>query len=989
MDDKQRENSSCPSQPERGSARTGAWNSLQGRIALFVVMSCVALICGALLVHVLTHRATDPAAMNIKARADAQRILGLLRQDFVLAENEIQRYLISPDERGVEELRRLLREARNELENLKKTSWVQRSNELTIQLDEFISEMPAITSAVDNLIRMRSDNELLFPAMPVMLHEMLPANESFYTAAALAMNSLDGSPADEKVLKLHRTFSEARHTWSLMIGAFRLFVANRMGIFGDPEGGMRARLQNIKIYSEEIDRSLAELRSMESAGGLPLEVQAALTEMDRGNQRWQSAFRKVVEMFDQTDWRMDVPFFRARLAPRFRNIASWLDSLEARLEVSTISDINALTHTGEQVSKYLVIFAVAGVAVSLLFYWMLRGSVLIPISRMARALRAEAAATTNPQSIRQTETIQAPTTEAQDLVAAFEHMREQVYVRQQRLENILDNAAEGIMTFDENGQILMFNGAAQKLFDYGENDARKLRIEQLLPPDQILTGDGATHVEFAYRDLVGTEVEAVARKRNGQFLPVSLKLTTLTVQGQQLFTGLVEDISERQALVAHLRSLAEHDSLTGLLNRPEFERRLRRVIENSQERGQESTLLYMDLDQFKVLNDTSGHAAGDVMLKHLAAILTERVRTRDTIARLGGDEFAVLLEHCPLSKAMAIAEDIREAVHEHAFVWEGRTANLSISIGIVPINEASKSTVEVLNAADRTCYAAKDAGRNRLYVYRESDAELASRRSEMMWVSRVKAALNEDRFCLVAEPIQALGRDRPRRFQEFLLRMIDEDGKLIMPGAFLPAAERYQILSDIDRWVVKAALRWISSTGYLARNDLVAINISGHSLSSIDFLDFLLDAVESSGVDPQKLCFEITETAAVTHLGNATAFIDALKTRGCLFALDDFGSGLSSFGFLKNLRVDFVKIDGAFVRDIANDPVDMQMVASINRICHIMGLQTIAEWAESDVIIKKLRELGVDYAQGRAIGTAIPLPELIQRDISSLHAGCD
>ncbi len=370
--------------------------------------------------------------------------------------------------------------------------------------------------------------------------------------------------------------------------------------------------------------------------------------------------------------------------------------------------------------------------------------------------------------------------------------------------------------------------------------------------------------------------------------------------------------------------------------------------------------------------------AGDELLRQLGGLLQQKVRRRDTLARLGGDEFGVLMEHCSLEHALRVANTLREAVEEYRFVWEDKGFNIGVSIGLVPITEISESIAGVLSAADTACYAAKDEGRNRIHVYREDDAELAKRHGEMQWVARIDRALEEDRFQLNFQPIVSVksGEQKGAHY-ELLLRMQDEEGHIVHTSVFLPAAERYNLATKLDRWVVRKAFEWLTRhPEHLERLYLCEINLSGHSLGDGEFLELVIQQLGEAAIPPEKVCFEVTETAAIANLTSATHFIQTLKGVGCHFALDDFGSGLSSFAYLKTLPVDFLKIDGLFVKDIADDPTDLAMVKSINEIAQAMGKQTVAEFVENEAILEKLREIGVDYAQGHYIGGPRPIEEM-------------
>jgi diguanylate cyclase (GGDEF)-like protein len=413
---------------------------------------------------------------------------------------------------------------------------------------------------------------------------------------------------------------------------------------------------------------------------------------------------------------------------------------------------------------------------------------------------------------------------------------------------------------------------------------------------------------------------------------------------------------------------ASHDVLTGLVNRREFEARLERALRSAKARETAYALCHLDVDQFKIINDTCGHNAGDALLGQVGALLKTKIRWRDTLARLGGDEFGLLLESCSLKEAIDMAEQLRETIRNYKFVWEERTFRLGASIGVVPITGGSEDVAALLSAADSACQAAKEGGRNRVYSSEENEIDLMRRRREMQWAARINNALEESRFELYRMTIQPLQHVIPGAHYELLLRMKDENGKIVSPDNFINAAERYGITPQIDRWVIENAFRWlVSDSDERERLALCSINLSGQSLGDAEFLPFVSKQLERSGLDGSKICFEITETAAIASFSQANRFIEALKKKGCKFALDDFGTGLSSFGYLKHFPVDFLKIDGSFVKEILHDPIDREMVRSINEIGHLTGKQTIAEFAENEEIINMLRSLGVDYAQGYGI----------------------
>jgi diguanylate cyclase (GGDEF)-like protein len=383
----------------------------------------------------------------------------------------------------------------------------------------------------------------------------------------------------------------------------------------------------------------------------------------------------------------------------------------------------------------------------------------------------------------------------------------------------------------------------------------------------------------------------------------------------------------------------------------------------------------MDLDQFRVVNETCGHSAGDELLQQLSQLLLSTVRMRDTLSRLGGDEFGMLLDNCPLDKGIEVANKLLKVLDEFQFVWDSSTFTLGISIGVIPVDRSTNDICSVMSAVDSACYIAKESGRNQIQIAQLGDRRIQEHHGQMQWISRLTRALDEKRFALYFQSIiPCAGSAHREKYIEILLRMIDEDGTVIAPGAFLPAAEKYKLVAGIDRWVVSEAMRWLSeanANGY--QPVMISINLSGQTISDPGMLRFIMDQLEKTGAPPEQICFEITETAVIANITAATSFMLTLRGCGFRFSLDDFGSGLSSFIYLKKLPVDYLKIDGVFVRDMLSDPVDHTMVKSINELGQLLGKETIAEFVETLEIAEELRRIGVNHAQGYAYGQPLPL----------------
>jgi diguanylate cyclase (GGDEF)-like protein/PAS domain S-box-containing protein len=552
-----------------------------------------------------------------------------------------------------------------------------------------------------------------------------------------------------------------------------------------------------------------------------------------------------------------------------------------------------------------------------------------------------------------------------------------------QLQHIMSSSPAVVYARSQQGRQLSFvSRNVRDLLGYTPDDLLRggEGLLQWVHPDDrqaLLVADR----RLAEERQVAVEYRVQHRDGSWRWLRDSARMVSGTSVGEPEVVGSWIDNTEAHFLSEQLAHHASHDTLTGLANRRAFEQRLARLLEGARTGQVRHALCYLDLDQFKVVNDTCGHVAGDALLREVAQLLQSRIRSRDLLARLGGDEFGLLMENCRVADARRVAESLCQVVHGFRFNWAERSFRLGVSIGVVPIGADSAGTTDVLSFADSACYAAKDAGRNRVQVFEHGDAELSRRRGEMEWVACLNRAFDEDRFCLAFQriiPICAEGEgEEGVHLYELLLRMRDHGGQLVMPGAFLPAAERYHLAARLDKWVVQHAISWLR--GHPAcRQDLslCAINLSGHSMGDERLLSLIVDELAGEQGLAGKICFEVTETAAIANLEEAVRFILALKRLGVRFALDDFGSGLSSFGYLKTLPVDFLKIDGMFVENLVSDPVSRAMVRSINDVAKAMGMQTVAEYVDNANTLEELRRIGVDYAQGYWIGKPRPIDEL-------------
>jgi len=544
----------------------------------------------------------------------------------------------------------------------------------------------------------------------------------------------------------------------------------------------------------------------------------------------------------------------------------------------------------------------------------------------------------------------------------------------------LHSIGDGVITTDAAGRIEYLNPVAERYTEWRTAEARGRPLAEVFRVIDERTGnpvDPLVHGSARERSEDGEAASMRLVSRSNREWPIRFSSAPINAAGKDALGTIVvfHDISQIREMAQQLLWQASHDALTGLVNRREFERRLAALIETARGKGREHALMFMDLDNFKAVNDTCGHSAGDELLRQLTAVMLTRMRGSDTLARLGGDEFGALLESCPLDQSLRIAHAMRETVREFRFVWENKTFNIGVSIGLVPIDAASGSLHEVLALADASCYEAKNKGRDRVQVYRPQEGEAAGKHSELQLVSQINRAFELGEFRLFRQRILPLahgGSQQP--YYEVLVRMVDRSGALIPPTGFMPAAERYNLLTSIERWVISALVeylhrQWQSGAiphqpGPDGTRGYYSVNLSGASINDKSFPDFLMRLLTRYELPHGLLCFEITETTAISNLNQAAELMHELKGMGYRFALDDFGTGMSSFAYLKYLPVDYLKIAGMFVKDMAEDAMDCAIVEAINRISHILGMQTVAESVENAQTLERVTALKVDFAQG-------------------------
>lgn len=905
------------------------------------------------------------ARAHLEEVRESNRVSDLVRQALLASselQNAVQRVIILPtaDTRhGVARHRAALHAA---VAALASNPQARSDPTLAGDLERLDRETAELEREIGFLMTTRSDVRRWLPAMDLMLDEMLPAHTAFLSEVQLALDETFEAARDPAQLEIYRWLADLRHAWTQMTSEFRLLVANRFGVFtGDTRTGVQARRQNIALYSEVVDGLLGQLEAAQRQGRLGFVTEQAVPKLLGLQARWQQAYRRALAQLESEHWRADLDQLLTRLDPRFNTVNGILHGAQAALDRRAGTHAARLSRGARRLSATLWLAALFGTLFTLAGLWIFERTVLTPISQVTRALREEARGG-EPRLAPATDTV-----EMRELTEAFEEMREQVHLRQQRLSEILDHAAEGIITLDERGIIRSFNNAAQWLFGYSDQEIIGRPVSILLPPAERTRQAALVKnlLTAGKPDELGAEREITALHRDGSLVHVSVKVSQTVTQGRRLFTALVADISERKAMMDHLRHMAEHDGLTGLYNRAFFQGELERVVARARHgQGRPASLLYIDMDNFKYVNDTLGHAAGDRLLVEVAGILHRRSRKGDLIARFGGDEFVVLLYDTDAEVAVKVADAFRRQLADYVFVEGTERVDAGCSIGVTTISAETQSAADALSQVDFACHLAKRAGRNQVYLFNPRDKKkMDTLTVDMGWSLRIKAAIEQDRFALVCQPIVQVA-DGAINAYEVLIRMLDEDDSHIMPAGFLPSAERFGLSADIDKWVIVHAIETLAAQ----RAELPAlrfnINLSAKTLAEPAVCDLIAQELERHGLEASALTFEITETVAIADRVAARAFLARLKQLGCRTALDDFGAGFTSFAYLRDLPVDQVKIDGQYIRNLVDNEVDQAMVRAMNEIVHVMGMETVAEFVETAEILDLLREYGVDYAQG-------------------------
>lgn len=825
--------------------------------------------------------------------------------------------------------------------------------ELQLQLD---TEAHNILLIVGDLVRR-------FPASRLIVEELFPAGVRFHEEIDQALLAIELEVEEPLNHTLLDTLKEIRYLWSQQISTVRMFVASRSGLFGYSEQRLHQQLADRTAYIRTIQQRLVTMHGLGTARKLPV-FSDAVANMEAAIADYEQTFVKIQHIDQAGNWRMDVAELRDVIQPLLSEIRKQFNILEQHLDAMDSKSALASYELAEKLSKLLWHLAFLSIFLLLAGYLVYELSVRRPINEVISALKALG------QGKSYSPLMKTATYETEALLNAFREMQNQVQGREVRLVSILDNASDGIITINSRGIVETFNTAAEKLFQYSAEEMIGQKINCLMPHPVCDEHDDyiRRYLTTGEQRILSSELNVTARRKDGSHFPMAIKVSEMVLNGERYFTAIMADISERKAMLDKLRYLAEHDSLTGLYNRQYFTEELTRLVQRAQRMDcAPFALLYIDLDNFKLVNDTISHQAGDQVLIEITRLLSSHTRRTDLLARLGGDEFVVLLYGSNKKQAQQAAENFRVLLSDYVFRHQGRVLDIGCSIGMAVYDQNIISHEELMTRADIACQVAKRAGRNTVHVYETGDRENTdSMVMDMGWARRIKKALEGDGFVFAIQPIVDVS-ERNIVSYELLLRMRDEGGELILPGGFIPAAERFGLILELDRWVVRNAVRLLAEGG-LEPSARLSINLSGMTVGDKEILASIQQLLDEYAIHPQRLTFEVTETVAMANLGSAIDFLARLRALGCRTALDDFGVGYSSFAYLKDLPADYVKLDGSFVRNITEDKVQLAMVKSMTEIAHAMGKKVVAEFVESEAVLKMLEGIGVDYAQGYYTG---------------------
>lgn len=925
--------------------------TIRGRFLLISVLFALLATLAGTTAYLMIDRATsEMEAFNTYFVRENELIQGIAN-DLQKIERPIVLSLLSGEPLARSQLDteiKALTQAIHDLKQIHTTETDPEAERLLPLLDDLVGQLNKNLDALQSTL---SDRSSRYPVFEPILAKTFPSFKEGSVAIDQALDECHESQCFMDVL-----WTELKSSWLQRTSELRLFLMNIL-----IAGASSARLDDFELYNAKVGESINALTMAKTRGELSLIQGEAVETLNRANQVFVAGLSQLKQLVGQNEWRSDLALFTGKFQPLLDAIRGINREIRAHAS-GALQDLNKRNETTSALILGVIItLGAMMVAALLLAYVAFRELIDRPIRSMTRAMYA--AGLGKPYQFDDEVSVE----EMTHLRSAFELMQHQVQGRQARLEAILENASDGIIMIDDRGAIETFNRAAEMLFQYERSEVIGKPLTLLMPENQR-----AHHQQQvdgfrpqAKSRVIGHEREEEGLRKDGSTFPISIRVNYIELDGRRHFIAMVADISERKAVVDQLREYAEHDALSGLYNRRYFMEELERAVSRMKRGNINLALMYIDLDNFKYVNDTLGHHAGDQLLSEVSQMLHKRLRSGDVLARLGGDEFAVLLYDLPEENVRLVAEDYRQLVESYTFNAEGRVFDIGCSIGVVVGDSTINTKEELLSRADLSCHIAKREGRNRFHVYDNSaELDLANMQADMGWSARIKKCVDENECLTYYQPIVDALSGEVFAY-EALMRMPDTDGKVIAPSGFFPAAERFGLTTHLDLWMVRHI---VSVVHQLPEGTDVHINLTAQTVSSREAQTRVIALLETESLQRDRLVFEITETTAITHLANAVDFLETLRNMGCRTALDDFGSGYCSFAYLRDLPVDIVKIDGSFVRDIDRDPFAVQMVRAMADIAFSLGKEVVAEYVENATIAERLSEIGINLQQGYHYG---------------------
>lgn len=911
--------------------------------------------------------------LNEETKFDAQTALAQLQVELL----GLVQYIHSDSAKDyIEEVNRKninVGDALDKLEN--NLSHKQNYKQVAPLVDQLIVLIKGLNINIEKYFDVMGNVETRYPGMPHLLRYLMPNNTLFSEAVESALQESSMTDAHIRELdvvqyKIVSLFQTIRYAWIQKVSWLRVMISNRMGAFGNPEESMRRNLVNRQIYAEVIEQTFAKLDELNRQGLLGLQQEESLEIMHRASEQYEAHFLEAVNIYLSDNWRADLPILKNVLEPNFNILRKTIENIESLINTNANKGITASLFTANLLTQFIWFFTASVISVMCVFYFVFNRVIRRPVIEVAHALEAEANG--KPYRLHVDNKIK----EIKLLDHAFNFMRNQVHSRQQRLEAIFRHAAEGIITIDIQGNIESINDAGLMLFGLTDKDAIQSNIAELVYDYK----NSGLYKFFNEKNNSGSqfEGEVSAIKTNNEVFPLLVKMSQMQVGAEILYILIVEDISEQKALMSNLQHIAEHDALTGLYNRQYYSDNLEKLIEISHATNTyDIVCMFLDLDNFKYINDTLGHMAGDRLLKEITDLLRSRMRKSDMLARIGGDEFSLIFQGINLEQAVVLANEYRECIDSYKFNEEGKMFNVGCSIGLAAMTVDIENKDDLLTRADIACHEAKRKGKNCIHVYELSDKQKTdSLYVDMGWAQRIKDAIQNNSFVFAKQKICST-QQGDIFAEEYLVRLLDDEKQgLIMPAGFLNSAERFGLMPEIDKWVVAHALQTYASDNADRQTDShISINLSAKSVGHPEIFDVISDSITKFDINPANIIFEITEDVAIADFPNAIIFLNKIRAMGCSTALDDFGAGYSSFSYLKEFPVDYVKIDGSFIVGIESNKLNYALVKAMHDVCATLDKKTIVEFVENQAAFEVLKEIGVDYVQGYYIGR----PELIHR----------